>query len=337
MTSGLLALTIALQTPKRVAKRTVYGHARWCIVSGLAFLSIHFLVQYLFGFREMGITQGVFINLLFFMPAVAVISMGLLYVQRRGDLAPREWYITWSFVFAAAAILTVTALCDGVPFREESHALRNAERVSAVLYQLMQVYIFLRLGKEYLAMKRTVSAYYDKSQNHLFRWLGVSVFLMMILGLVAGLREFGNGFRRVAVPPAFEYLLGHAGLEALVQDFFVLRRGEGKPAENKRDGANHKTENFDPEVCPRRRKLADCKTEDDGDEDDARIERDAHSACLLVHDPQEPSDGGEQEHAHHLLERDHPFARFRENLQRAGEGAHQQVGERKPEPCGGKE
>ena len=198
MTSGLLALTIALQTPKRVAKRTVYGHARWCIVSGLAFLSIHFLVQYLFGFREMGITQGVFVNLLFFMPAVAVISMGLLYIQRRGDLAPREWYITWSFVFVAAAILTVTALCDGVPFREESHALRNAERVSAVLYQLMQVYIFLRLGKEYLAMKRTVSAYYDKSQNHLFRWLGVSVFLMMILGLVVPYIIFSNSWPLVA-------------------------------------------------------------------------------------------------------------------------------------------
>ena len=194
MASGLLALTVALQIPRRVAKHTIYGRARWCMVAGLAMLSLHFLVQYLFGFRQMGVTQGVFVNLLFFMPAMATVSMGLLFVQRRGDLAPREWYIMWSFVYAALLLLIITALCDGVPFSQESLALRRAERVAAVLFLLMQVYSFFRLGQEYLRMKRAVTEYYDHNRDYLFRWMGLSVVLMSAMGLFVPYVIFSEGW-----------------------------------------------------------------------------------------------------------------------------------------------
>ena len=116
-----------------------------------------------------------------------------------------------------------------------------------------------------------------------------------------------------------------------------MRCGVGEPTENKCDGAYDENSHFTGERRTRRCKFAEGKTEDDGREDNAYKERDAHSAGLLVHNPQEPGDGGEQQHAHHFLERYHPLARFREHLQHGGEDAHQQVGEREPEPCGGKE
>lgn len=183
MTSGLLALTLAVQVPRRVARQTVYGHARWCMVAGLFLTSVHFLIQYIFGFREIGVTQAVFVNLLCFMPSVAVISMGLLYVQRRGDMAPREWYITWSFVYVAAAILIFTALCDNVPFREESPALRKAEHVAAVLFLLMEVYVTVRLAQEFARMRKAIVEYYDRERGDLFRWMGLSVLFLAVMGM----------------------------------------------------------------------------------------------------------------------------------------------------------
>lgn len=56
----------------------------------------------------------------------------------------------------SALILTVTATADGVPFKEESKALRTAEYASAGLYVVMQLYYFVNEYREYNRMHRAV-------------------------------------------------------------------------------------------------------------------------------------------------------------------------------------
>lgn len=68
--------------------------------------------------------------------------MSILYMQRQGKVSWKEWLIGSSIYALSAGILIGTAVLDGVPFREESMALRIAEYVSAVLYVVMQTYIF---------------------------------------------------------------------------------------------------------------------------------------------------------------------------------------------------
>ena len=57
----------------------------------------------------------------------------------------------------------------------------------------MQIYIFFRLGEEYLRMKRAVSAYYDRDRNDLFRWMGWTLLIMVILGLFVPYAIFTEG------------------------------------------------------------------------------------------------------------------------------------------------
>lgn len=68
--------------------------------------------------------------------------MSILYMQRQGKVSWKEWLIGSSIYALSAGILIGTAVLDGVPFWEESMALRIAEYVSAVLYVVMQTYIF---------------------------------------------------------------------------------------------------------------------------------------------------------------------------------------------------
>ena len=203
MTAGLLALTLAIQIPRRSKQHTIYSRARWLMVFGLTMIALQFFVQYLFGFRQMGVAQGVFVNLMFFMPCVASISMALLFVQRRGDMKHSDWYIMWGFYFLAAAILIVTVLVDGVPFTEDSYALRVAEQVAAVLFLMMGLFSFVRHCQEYTRMRRAIEEYYDGDRYDLFRWMGLSVILLVLLGLMVPFVIFSTGWPLVMFSVVF--------------------------------------------------------------------------------------------------------------------------------------
>ena len=130
---GALALTQVLQVPRRAAHHPVYGQARWLLFAGLALLSIQFFLQYVLRLREMGVTQAVFVNMLFFMPCALTISQAILVVQRQWRITYNEWMMGWRFYAVASAILIAVALSDGKPFSAESDRLRKAEYVSAIL------------------------------------------------------------------------------------------------------------------------------------------------------------------------------------------------------------
>ena len=203
LTMALLALTLVWQVPQRLVRGTVFSRARWMMAGGLALLAVHFLLQYITGFRQMGITQAVMWNLLFFIPCSWLFSIAVLYMQRQGQLRRMDWWVGAVICIVSALILIVTATADGVPFKEESKALRTAEYVSAGLYVVMQLYYFVNEYREYRRMRRAVEEYYDHECSDMLAWMGHSVKLLTVLALFAPFVIFAESWWLTAYACAF--------------------------------------------------------------------------------------------------------------------------------------
>jgi len=202
-----LAFTQIMQTPRRVTRHPVYGWARWLMASGLAVLSLQFLLQYAFGFRAMGVTQAVFINELFFIPCIVSMSLAILYVQRQGKLSYNEWMMGWRLYALAAVILIGTALADDVPFREESKALRHAEYAVAAIYIVLQLYYFALHFREYRRLRKAVEEYYDRDYSDMLHWMGLSIVLLTLASMFAPLFLFSEGWPLIAFSVFFFCLI----------------------------------------------------------------------------------------------------------------------------------
>ena len=90
LTMMMLSVMLMLCVPRRSTRRSSFGRARWMMGAGTGLIALQFLIQYIFGFRQMGVTQAVCCNLLFFTPASLLCSMAILYVQRQGKVSWKE-------------------------------------------------------------------------------------------------------------------------------------------------------------------------------------------------------------------------------------------------------
>ena len=203
LTTALLALTLAFQLPRRVMRHQVYGKARWLMAGGLALLSAQFLLQYIGGYRQMGVTQAVFWNLLFFIPCTISINLALLYVQRKGKLNWRIWCFGVVLYLIVAGVLVGTALSDHIPFEEESEALRRAEYFGSFVFLLMQGHYLLFLFKGYLRMQRAVEEYFDHERHDLLGWMGRSVTMLAVITLFVPVVIFQEGWMLTIFASAF--------------------------------------------------------------------------------------------------------------------------------------
>ena len=173
------------------------------MAAGTGLISLQFLLQYIIGFRQMGVTQAVMWNLLFFIPCSWLFSIAMLYMQRQGQLRRVDWWVGTVISIVSALILTVTATTDGVPFKEESKALRSAEYVSAGLYVVMQLYYFVNAYREYRRMRRAVEEYYDHECSDMLAWMGRSVKLLTMLALFTPFVIFAESWWLTAYACAF--------------------------------------------------------------------------------------------------------------------------------------
>ena len=204
---GLLSLTMTVNVPRRVAKHPVYGRARWLMSCGLALLSIQFLIQYAFNLREMGLNQAIFVNLLFFIPCTLSMSLAILYVQRQGGVKYNEWMVGWRLYALVAIVLIVTVFFDGVPFAQDSPALRKAEYFGAAVYLIIQTHYFVLHVREYRRLKRAISEYYDSDRNDLLRWMGFSIIIMALFALLVPVIMFTPNFILIPFSIAFFFMI----------------------------------------------------------------------------------------------------------------------------------
>ena len=186
---ALLTVTLTALLPWRVARTGILNRSRWLMVGCTALLTLHFLLQYTIGFRQMGITQAVMVNLLFFVPASFFLSMSLLNLLRKGQTLGRDWVVglmTWGLtilLIVAAVIQTGDALADSKP-------MRLADYISGAGYCLMQFYYNYRLYSSYRRLRNALNDYYDHDIDNLLFWMRRSIYLLVIIATTVPLLIF---------------------------------------------------------------------------------------------------------------------------------------------------
>lgn len=210
LTMTVLSVMLVICAPGRSIRRISFAKARWMMAGGTGLIALQFLLQHTFGFRQMGVTQAVCCNLLFFTPSSLLCSMAILYMQRQGKVSWKEWLIGSSICALSAIILIGTAVMDGVPFREESDGLRIAEYVSSVLFVVMQTYIFTMQYKAYRRLEQAVDEYYDRSRRDLLGWMGLSMKAMALMVFLVPLVIFMQGAPLVLFSIAFFFSISYS-------------------------------------------------------------------------------------------------------------------------------
>ena len=179
----LLTLKLLL-LPAKVSGKAVVSRARWMMVIGIAVLDVQFLLQYMLGLRAMGVTQAVMLNLVMFVPASWIFSMGLLYLQRRGKISMVDRWVggfSWAVVLS---LLGIAAAIDGEPLLSDTPELRTAEIIASGVYLAMQGHYSFRHMANLRAMGQAMQDYYDSDMGGLLRWMRVSVIVLAVLSLM---------------------------------------------------------------------------------------------------------------------------------------------------------
>ena len=210
LTMLMLSVMLMLCAPGRSIRRRSFARARWMMATGTGLIAVQFALQYIFGFRQMGVTQAVLFNFLFFTPASLLCGMAILYMQRNGSVVRKEWLTVCGICGAAILMLAGTALLDGVPLRQGSPALRMAEYVGAVLYVVMQTYIFIMQLKAYKQLKLAVDEYYDRERRDLFGWMGWSMRTMALLAFFVPVVIFLEGTPLVGFSIAYFFAIAYS-------------------------------------------------------------------------------------------------------------------------------
>ena len=210
LTMLMLSVMLMACVPNRSVRRGSFSRARWMMAAGTGLIAVQFLVQYIFGFRQMGVTQAVCCNLLFFTPASLLCSMGILYVQRQGHVTRKEWTRGCGICALAIILLIGMVLLDGVPLREESSWLRMSEYVASVLYVMMQSYIFKLQYTTYKRLEQAVDEYFDRSRRDLFGWMGWSLKAMAVLAFFVPMVIFMQGAPLVVFSIAYFFAIAYS-------------------------------------------------------------------------------------------------------------------------------
>ena len=203
LTMVMLALILVLRVPARAMRHPGFPAARWLTVGGTLLIALQFLVQHQMGLRQMGVTQAVLVNLLLFMPAALLIGMAVLYVQRQGRVHFWEWTVELGICLLSTIVLLVAVFFDGVALPYHSPLLREAEYIGAALYAVMQSVLFFLQFREYRRLQKAVDEYFDRARNDLLNWMGLSVTLLALLGLLVPFIIFFEGLPLVLFSVVF--------------------------------------------------------------------------------------------------------------------------------------
>ena len=193
LTMALLTLTLSFLLPMRTALGTIFSRARWLMAGATSLLFTQFLLQYTMHFRAMGVTQGVFINLLFFVPCAWQITLGVLYLQRSGKIQLHEWMTGIIGYLIMVAVLVIGGLSKGHSLLDDTPEMRTSEYISACIYSIMQLYFCWLTFREFRRLHRALNNFYDQDKSEVLKWMERSVTLLSLSGLFVPFTIFISG------------------------------------------------------------------------------------------------------------------------------------------------
>lgn len=207
---SLLTITLVL-LPKREGINPVTFRARWFIAGGMCLLSLQFVFQIILGLRQMGVAQAVMLNLFMFVPAAWLLNLGVLYLQRKGQLRRNEWLaglISWILV----TLLMLNAQYsnrDPVVFNNVEIPLE--EIIGSIIFLGMQChYTFLQF-RQLRRIRHALDSYYDRDMSVLLNTMERAVETLAILALLAPQAIFNSG-----------WVLGIFGLLSLLGIYYFI-------------------------------------------------------------------------------------------------------------------
>jgi len=190
---SLLTVTLVVLLPRQVAQQSVINRSRWLMAAGTALIAVQFFLQYSLRLRDLGVTQAVMVNMLFFIPCSCMLSLSILNLQQQGKIGRRLWLygvLTW---LGALILIVSSALIDDKPLFSDTPEMRFAEYGTAVLYSIMQLNYTVSMSKGNNRLKRALSNYYDYDTDYLLRWMRRGVFLLGLVAVGAPFLVFSSG------------------------------------------------------------------------------------------------------------------------------------------------
>jgi len=179
--------------PSRVAKNPMLNRSRWYLAIGTTLLALQFLLQYIYGFRTIGITQAAMINLLFFIPCTSLFNMTMLNLQQQGHIEQKTWAVAIGTTVITWVLLGGTIIIDGEALLSDSLMLRRAEYASGIIYSFMQIYYVYRLMRNDRRLSRVLDNYYDYTSRRVLMWMRRVAFMLTLLVLGVPFLIFSSG------------------------------------------------------------------------------------------------------------------------------------------------
>jgi len=189
----LLTLQLSLLLPAHVQKDQTLNHSRWYLALGTGVLALQFLLQYIFGFREMGITQAVMVNMAFFVPCSILFSMTMLNIQQQGHVNKQMWVVAIAATLITWVLLGSAVIVDGKTLQEDSQLLRRAEYATGLVYCVTQIYFSYHLLRNEQRLNRSLNSYYDYTSKRVLLWMRRVMMMLTILALGVPFLIFCSG------------------------------------------------------------------------------------------------------------------------------------------------
>lgn len=189
----LMALTLAILLPRRVVEDRVANRSRWLMTAGLTLIAVQFLIQYLSGLRQEDVSMAILVNIAFFIPTAALMSLNIINLERQGHITRMEWMVglvTWLVALALLAFYMIPGLDQPLVKGLQMWA----EVTASAVYGLMQIYYSWLHLREVSRMELVLADYYDQERGELLSWMKKTIVILALTTVFVPLLIFSNGW-----------------------------------------------------------------------------------------------------------------------------------------------
>ena len=182
----LLTMKLLL-LPRRAVSNPSISKARWLMAGSTALLAVQFLLQYQLRLRLLDVPKAVMLNLAMFIPSAAMMSLAVLYLQKRKGVSWTEKLIGVPVWAIAMTLVFLGLKTDYLP-------LWWAEIGASALYAAMQLFYTTKHLRQLRNMRQTLDNYYDREMEGLLSRVQINIILLGLMAILAPAIIFGHGW-----------------------------------------------------------------------------------------------------------------------------------------------
>ena len=190
----LLTLALVFLLPRWESLGTPIRRTRRFMAGATSLLAVQFLLQYIFGFRTLGVTQAVMINLLFFIPCSFLFYLTMVSLLRNGKIQKRDWIpgtVTWIIVIS---MLVTAHLMDGQSWLAGSAEMHWAEIGCSIVYILLQTHFTVLNFRDLRRLRLRLKDYFDQDRTDMLHWMKGSILILASISVSVPLLIYVNGW-----------------------------------------------------------------------------------------------------------------------------------------------